>query len=107
MTVTNRVLRDTVDLRVDKTVTGAVGGYTGIGTDFTVGYTCYLVDPADGFSGSLDIAAGAAAGDPGRRRPRRLDLPRRGGVAVAGPAPGPLPTPGARRTSPGSTPRAT
>ena len=61
MTVTNRVLRDTVDLRVDKTVTGAVDGYTGSGTDFTVGYTCYLGDPADGFSGSLDIAAGAAA----------------------------------------------
>ena len=60
MTVTNSVLRDTVDLRIDKTVTGAVDGYTGTGTDFTVGYTCYLADPANGISGSLDIAAGAA-----------------------------------------------
>ena len=60
MTVSNRVVRSTVDLRIDKTVTGAVAGYAGSGTDFTVGYTCYLADPANGLSGNLDIAAGAA-----------------------------------------------
>ena len=60
MTVTNSVLRNTVDLRIDKTVTGAIGGYTGTGADFTVSYTCYLTDTANGISGSLDIAAGAA-----------------------------------------------
>ena len=59
MTVTNTVTRDTVDLRVSKTVTGAVDGYTGTGTDFTVGYTCYLADPAEGISDNVDIAAGA------------------------------------------------
>ena len=42
-----------------KTVTGAVDGYTGTGTDFTVGYTCYLADPAEGISDNVDIAAGA------------------------------------------------
>ena len=59
MTVSNTVTRRTVDLRVSKTVTGAVDGYAGTGTDFTVGYTCYLTDPAQGISDNVAIAAGA------------------------------------------------
>ena len=61
MTVTNTVTRSTVDLRVRKTVTGATEGYPGSGADFTVGYTCYLADPADGVSDNVDVVADAPA----------------------------------------------
>ena len=59
MTVTNAVLRQTGQLLVSKVVTGAREGYTGTGADFTVGYTCFLVDPAAGVSGNVDVVAAA------------------------------------------------
>lgn len=61
MRVTNSVLRDTAELTVRKRVSGESAGYTGAGADFTVGYTCYLGNPADGISGSVKVAAGAPA----------------------------------------------
>ena len=84
MRVTNTVLRQTGQLLVSKVVTGATSGYAGTGADFTVGYTCYLSDPAAGFSGNVDLVAGAPPVVLAQRRAARLDLSRRG----AGPGPG-------------------
>lgn len=60
MQVTNTVQRRVGQLTVAKTVSGATAGYTSTGTDFSVGYVCYLADPGQGLKGEVNVAAGAA-----------------------------------------------
>lgn len=61
MKVTNSVVRDTADLKVLKQVTGQTAGYTAAGLDFTVGYTCTAPSGPAQMTGSVKVAAGAAA----------------------------------------------